>query len=201
MEYKHLENTKDGVKGKKKSSKIRKGFYLTPDVIDSLKSQDKDLKTLKKFHYDQKEVDFVEVLSDIVKNNIKEKKRLNKLKKKGIDVREGHIEYNGLWGTDYQTWREDYDGSLQDMKRRSKEIGCFIVDFGIEKGLGIKYLDGMGSIPLEQLSDVFGDFFGNGNKWKELTVWDKDIIELLIYEGMRDRLFQIKWESRCVIEN
>ena len=62
--------------------KSRKG-YLNQDVIDILMSKDKEGKTLKKYHYHQEPVDFVEVLNDSVKNHIKEEKRLAKLMKKG----------------------------------------------------------------------------------------------------------------------
>lgn len=48
----------------------RKG-YLNQDIIDCLKSYDRDGKTLKKYHYDISKVDFFSVLDDIVKNKIK----------------------------------------------------------------------------------------------------------------------------------
>ena len=41
---------------------------LEQDVITALEFWDVDGLTMKKFHYDKKEVDFDEVLSDIVKN-------------------------------------------------------------------------------------------------------------------------------------
>ena len=49
----------------------RKKGYLNQDMIDCLKSYDKDGKTLKKYHYDISKVDFFSVLDDIVKNKIK----------------------------------------------------------------------------------------------------------------------------------
>ena len=42
--------------------------YLEQDVIAVLEFWDVDGLTMKKFHYDKKEVDFDEVFSDIVKN-------------------------------------------------------------------------------------------------------------------------------------
>ena len=42
--------------------------YLEQDVITALEFWDVDGLTMKKFHYDKKEVDFDEVFSDIVKN-------------------------------------------------------------------------------------------------------------------------------------
>ena len=41
---------------------------LEQDVITALEFWDVDGLTMKKFHYDKKEVDFDEVFSDIVKN-------------------------------------------------------------------------------------------------------------------------------------
>ena len=41
---------------------------LEQDVITALEFWDVDGLTMKKFHYDKKEVDFDEVSSDIVKN-------------------------------------------------------------------------------------------------------------------------------------
>ena len=41
---------------------------LEQDVIAALEFWDVDGLTMKKFHYDKKEVDFDEVFSDIVKN-------------------------------------------------------------------------------------------------------------------------------------
>lgn len=49
----------------------RKKGYLNQDIIDCLKSYDRDGKTLKKYHYDISKVDFFSVLDDIVKNKIK----------------------------------------------------------------------------------------------------------------------------------
>ena len=49
----------------------RKKGYLNQDMIDCLKSYDRDGKTLKKYHYDISKVDFFSVLDDIVKNKIK----------------------------------------------------------------------------------------------------------------------------------
>ena len=42
--------------------------HLEPDLISALEFWDVDGLTMKKFHYDKKEVDFDEVFSDIVKN-------------------------------------------------------------------------------------------------------------------------------------
>ena len=44
---------------------------MNQDIIDCLKSYDRDGKTLKKYHYDISKVDFFSVLDDIVKNKIK----------------------------------------------------------------------------------------------------------------------------------
>lgn len=41
---------------------------LDPDVISALEFWDVGGKTMKKFHYDQEEVDFDEVFNDIVRN-------------------------------------------------------------------------------------------------------------------------------------
>lgn len=49
----------------------RKKGYLNQDIIDCLKSYDRDGKTLKKYHYDISKVDFFSVLDDIVENKIK----------------------------------------------------------------------------------------------------------------------------------
>ncbi|MBR0518512.1 hypothetical protein IJJ97_01840 [bacterium] len=47
----------------------RKG-HLNQEMIDCLKSYDKDGKTLEKYHYDISKVNFFSVLDDIVKNTI-----------------------------------------------------------------------------------------------------------------------------------
>lgn len=111
------------------------------------------------------------------------------------------MEYKGLWGNNYDSGREDYESSLLEMKRKAKEFGSYLVGRLIGAGVDMEYIEKQDCFSMEEWSSTFGDILEDGYKWKGLTPRDKCEIELLIYEGMRDKLFQVKIERGCVSDS
>ena len=108
------------------------------------------------------------------------------------------MKYKGLFGNKIDPHIEDYQGSLLDLKKIAKDAATWHVDYEIEMGCTLDYVE---DVEVDVVAEIM-DYLDYMNikcrgTWADILNNDDELLDCYL-EGRRERIFSIKQERRCV---